>query len=57
MNTITAVGTPVGILSTNGTGRRTATGHVVGIQRGGIYLVRKANGKTLAVNASLVVPA
>jgi hypothetical protein len=49
-----AVGTAVKILSANGTGRVAGKGIVTGAQGASITLVRKANGKTLAVNNSLI---
>ena len=54
MTKLMAVGTAVKILSANGTGRVAGKGEFVGMQGASIALVRKANGKTLAVNTALV---
>lgn len=54
MTKLIAVGTAVKILSVNGTGRVAGKGEFVGMQGASIALVRKANGKTLAVNTALV---
>lgn len=54
MTKLMAVGTAVKILSANGTGRVAGKGEFIGMQGATIALIRKANGKTLAVNTALV---
>jgi hypothetical protein len=51
--TLTAV-KRVAILSTNGTGRVTGHGYIVGQFAGGLFIVQRDNGRKIGINGALL---